>query len=75
MSRIESLNALRSVGSRPREGRWDGFGGGEPVAVSSPVTDGFVSCLEYAQAEADLSRSAGDASIARARELERTAYW
>jgi len=54
---VRSWTALRSVGSPgSRDSRWGGFGGGEPVRVSSPVTDGFVSCIEYAQVAGQLSR-------------------
>ena len=39
------------------KGRWDGFGGSEPQKHLLPSLTGFVSCVQYAQLQTDLSRS------------------
>jgi hypothetical protein len=38
-------------------GRWDGFGGSEPLQSLLPSLTGFVSCVQYAQVHRDLSRN------------------
>jgi hypothetical protein len=52
---VRSWKALRSVGSR-EPARIDGTSGRRARDISSPVTDGLVSFMEYAHVGAELSR-------------------
>ena len=56
MGRIRSWDALRSVEPVSLRGTVGRIRRSEPSQTSSPVTIGFASYFEYAQADVELSR-------------------